>query len=98
MTQDSSPSWWTVVLSYVAVVVAGIGAWLIYTKTDPNPLVVDVQGFSVFAPLYIAAQAIERFLEPFAARLGTTTKEKSDLKHARAHRARLEGLPASDPQ
>jgi hypothetical protein len=64
-------------VSYIAVAVASVGAWLIYTKTDPDPLILDVDGFSVFAPLYIAAQAIERFLEPFAARVAVTTGEKS---------------------
>jgi hypothetical protein len=80
------------------VLVAGVGAWLLYTRTDPNPLILDVEGFSVFAPLYIAAQAIERFLEPFAALVNVTTSEKSALKRARQHKARLEALPADDPQ
>jgi hypothetical protein len=95
---DSSPSWWTVGLSYLLVLAAGVVAWLIYTGTDPNPLILDVEGFSVFAPLYIAAQAIERFLEPLAGRIGTTTSEKSALKRARQHKVRLEALPATDPQ
>src|SRR6266705_1823269 len=94
---SSSPREGTVVWSYVAVLVAGVGAWLIYTRTDPNPLILNVEGFSVFAPLYIAAQAIERFLEPFAARFNVTTVEKLALKRARQHKARLEGLPAGDP-
>ena len=95
---DSSPSAKTVGLSYLAVALAGVGAWLIYTGTDPDPLIVDVDGFSVFAPLYIAAQAIERLLEPFAARFAVTTSEKSAVKRAQQHKARLEGLQAGDPQ
>lgn len=95
---SSSPSWHAVAWPYVLVIAAGVGAWQIYTQTDPKPLVVDVEGFAVFAPLYIAAQAIERFLEPLAALINVTTGEKSALKAARAHKARLEALPANDPQ
>lgn len=83
MTPDSSPSALRIGVSYVVVALSGVIAWLIYTKSDPAPLVVDVEAFSVFAPLYIAAQAIERFLEPFAARWSTTTTEKLTLKRAR---------------
>jgi hypothetical protein len=95
---SSSPRVRTVSLSYLAVLVAGVGAWLLYTRTDPNPLILDVEGFSVFAPLYIAAQAIERFLEPLAALVNVTTSEKSTLMRARQHKARLEALPADDAQ
>jgi len=80
------------------VVISGIASCIIYTTTDPNPLIVDVEGFSVFAPLYIVAQAIERLLEPFAARYWVTTKQKSDLRRARQEKARLEALPADRPE
>jgi hypothetical protein len=73
--RDSSPSWLTVAVTYVVIFVGCVLAWPIYTRTDPRPLIVDVEGFSVFAPLYIAAQAIERFLEPLAARLDVTTAQ-----------------------
>lgn len=95
MAPDSSPSSAHVVWSYVAVGIAAVVAALIYTRTDPQPLIVDVSGFSVFAPLYIAAQAIERLLEPAAARWNNTTTEKLELKKARAHKARLESKVAT---
>jgi hypothetical protein len=94
---DSSPTKIRIALSYLIVVAAAALGWLIYTKTDPQQLVVDASGFSVFAPLYIVAQAIERFLEPLASRWNSTTDKKLELKSARSHRARLEALPAGDP-
>src|ERR1044072_4732167 len=95
---DSSPSNATVIISYIGVVVAGVAAAAIYVVSDPQPLLIDTSGFSVFAPLYIAAQAIERFLEPAAALWNNTTAQKLELKKANAHKARLEGLPDGDPQ
>jgi hypothetical protein len=83
-------------VSYALVVVGCAAAWLIYTTTDPQALVVDVEGFSVFAPLYIAAQAIERILEPFAAKFDPTTEQKAALKRARVSLASLLALPAGD--
>jgi hypothetical protein len=80
------------------VVLGGVAAWVIYTTTDPKPLIIDVDGFAVFAPLYIAAQAIERFLEPLAARVNVTTNEKAALKQTRQHLVRLEALPTDDPR
>lgn len=91
---DTSPSQSSVLWSYALVIAAGFAAWGIFKATDPAPLVVDTTGFSVFAPLYIAAQAIERFLEPFAARWNNTTAEKLALKKARGHKARLESKAA----
>lgn len=94
---ESGPSVKRIGWSYVFVVVAGVVAWLIYTKSDPAPLVVNADAFTVFAPFYIAAQAIERALEPFAARWKNTTAEKVGLKRAKAKKALLEDPPAGTP-
>ena len=80
---DPSPSLKNVGWSYVLVILAGIVAWWIYTKSDPAPLIVNADTFSVFAPFYIAAQAIERFLEPAASRWNPTTGQKGKLKDAK---------------
>lgn len=45
----------------------GISLWYVF---DPEPFVPGA-GISVFAPLYILAQSIERLLEPFATYLGS---------------------------
>src|SRR6266487_877328 len=93
----SSPSVNNISGSYVFVILAGIAAWQIYTRTDPAPLIVNADTFSVFAPFYIAAQAIERFLEPAASRWNPTTSEKADLKQAKEKKVRLDALPAASP-
>jgi hypothetical protein len=64
------------------VVVAAVAGALIFIATDPQ-LHLDPQGFAVFAPIYVAAQAIERLLEPIAARYKTAEPEKKELKAAR---------------
>jgi hypothetical protein len=95
---DSSPDGGLVAGSYVLVVLGCALAWYVYTKTDPQPLILDVEGFSVFAPLYITAQAIERFLEPLAAVLNVTTSKKSALRAQKEDLADLLALPADDPR
>ncbi len=90
---DSSPSSKNITLSYIFVAAGAVAAWLIYTKTDPGAVVVDADAFTVFAPFYIAAQAIERTLEPLAARWKNTTAEKVALKRARATKELAESPP-----
>jgi len=92
---DSSPSLKNITLSYVFVAAAAVAAWLIYTKTDPGALIVNADTFTVFAPFYIAAQAIERTLEPLAARWKNTTVEKVELKRAREAKKLAEAPPAA---
>jgi hypothetical protein len=92
MSESTGPSWENIGLSYFFVALAVVGAWLIYTKTDPGPLVIDADAFTVFAPFYIAAQAIERVLEPLAARWKNTTEEKVELKSAKTSKAMLESF------
>lgn len=64
-----------------AIIAAGIGA-VIFIASDPN-LHLDPEGFAVFAPIYVAAQAIERLLEPIAGRYNTTEDEKKTVKEKR---------------
>ena len=94
---ESGPSVKRIAWSYISVAVAGVAAWLIYTKSDPAPLVVNADAFTVFAPFYIAAQAIERALEPFAARWKNTTAEKLELKRTKAEKALVENPPGGTP-
>jgi hypothetical protein len=49
----------------------GISLWYIL---DPEPFVPGA-GLSIFAPLYILAQSIERLLEPFATYLGSASAD-----------------------
>jgi hypothetical protein len=93
---DSSPGKGHVFWPYVAVFAAMIVAWRIYVGTDPAPLSIDAAGFSIFAPFYIAAQAIERLLEPAASRWNNTTVEKAALKSAKTEKSRIESLPEGD--
>src|SRR4051794_31941887 len=54
-----------VLIGYVAVAVGagvGIALWSLRNPSSVTP----GNGISVFAPLYILAQAIERFIEPFS--------------------------------
>lgn len=83
---------------------AVVGGW-IFVWTDPQ-LHLDPDGFAVFAPIYIAAQAVERLLEPIASRYMTAAQEKSACKSAREDKlkaqhaltaARAAGRDASVP-
>src|SRR4051812_43237663 len=94
-SKASSPALTTIVSAYVIVIAAIVAAWIIYTKSDPQPHLVDVDSFSIFAPMYIVAQAIERFLEPLSSRLNTTTAEKLAVRDAKAAKAAVDALPAA---
>jgi hypothetical protein len=75
----------------VVVLFLGVSA-LIFELTDPN-LHLELKSFTVFAPIYAAAQAIERLLEPIAARYKPTDEQKDALKAATEQK-----LTASTPQ
>jgi hypothetical protein len=63
------------------LVFMGVSA-AIFARTDPD-LHLDLENFTVFAPIYAVAQAVERLLEPIAARLKPSGAEKQELKAAR---------------
>lgn len=68
--------------AYAVVVLAALAAWAIYEWRDPTEFKPE-PGISIFAVLYIAAQAIERILEPFAplvARTRKTEESEADEK------------------
>jgi hypothetical protein len=59
------------VLIAYGLVLAGIGVGIgLWAWRDPSSFTPG-DGISVFAPLYILAQAIERFIEPFSSYLGS---------------------------
>jgi hypothetical protein len=63
------------------VVLFSVGSAFLFVWTDPD-LHLDLENFAVFAPIYAAAQAIERLLEPIAARYRPSTELKVTLKTA----------------
>jgi len=58
--------------AYVVVVLGGAVGIALWYWLDPEPFDAGA-GISVFAPLYILAQSIERVLEPFATYLGAAS-------------------------
>jgi hypothetical protein len=80
--------------TFVFTILAGGVAAGLFELTEPDvPL--DVDSFAVFAPVFFAAQAIERLLQPLAAVLLPTRELKEDLKRARE--AKLAASPAKRP-
>jgi hypothetical protein len=65
----------------VVVFFSAVSAAL-YVLTDPD-LHLDLENFAVFAPIYAAAQAIERLLEPIAARYKPSAEQKEAVKAAK---------------
>jgi hypothetical protein len=68
----------TVAVTFFSAVAGG--AIFLIDKPD---LHLNANGFAVFAPIYFAAQAIERFLEPLTSYWNPTTPLKNNLKKAR---------------
>lgn len=73
---------------FAFIVVGALVGWLLWKVRDPKPFNPGA-AFSMFAPLYILAQSIERLLEPFSDAWGQTkgtdnqTKSKTDAKKER---------------
>ena len=65
-----------VLLGYGAVALGALIGIALWSWRNPSSFTPG-SGISVFAPLYILAQAIERFIEPFSSFLGTTTPDTS---------------------
>lgn len=79
---DQRPSTALALGMFFIVLVAAVLAAIAYVQTDPN-LHLNLESFVVFAPIYAAAQAIERLLEPFAAILLPAQAEKEDVDAAK---------------
>jgi len=72
-----TPHWGYVAGAYAIVVASGaLALWL----ADKHSLTIEVtEGFAAFAVVYIVAQAVERFVQPFTYLVGKPA-EKSDAK------------------
>lgn len=75
--------------SFGVVLLASVGAGVAFAVWDPE-LFLDTEGFAVFAPIYLVAQAVERVLEPIASRYGTTDEKKTEVKEAVEAKLRAE--------
>jgi hypothetical protein len=82
---DGLPNEALAIAAVVVALLAGLAAALIFNATGPD-LHLDTQGFEVFAPIYFAAQAIERLLEPLSSYFNPTVVAKDDVKAARENK------------
>jgi hypothetical protein len=62
---STGPDTLWVVVGFGLVVVGAFASWRLFEWHAPEPFE-PAAGISVFAPMYVIAQAIERLLEPFA--------------------------------
>jgi hypothetical protein len=60
-------SW--VAYSFIVVIIGAVASWVIFELVDPK-LYEPAVGISIFAPMYVIAQGIERLMEPFTKYLG----------------------------
>lgn len=88
-----------ILIGYGAVVVGGVAGIVLWKVIDPTPLV-PAAGISVFAPLFILAQAIERFIEPFSTFLGAAKAEgeQQNKRQPDAMKAVYEAITANDAE
>jgi hypothetical protein len=94
-TQGPDALW--VGLGYLLLIVGLVLGWALWKLIDPKPLVAAA-GFSIFAPLYILAQGIERLIEPFSKFFGSaggTTKEQAEDGRNAAFAAWKQGTATS---
>ena len=78
-----------VVIGAMLLVAAAAVLSIAFLYDEEHTLSIKPEGIAIFAPLYVAAQAIERFLEPIASRFFTPTEEKDDVKQARETKLRV---------
>lgn len=77
-SEGPDTSW--VLGGYALVFVGAIAAWVLFEAIDPK-YATPAAGFTAFAPLYVLAQAIERFMEPFTKYLGSTSDQSGAKKN-----------------
>lgn len=76
-----------VVLAFLLIIGGAFAAWGLYEGIEPDPFE-PAAGFTIFGPLYILAQAIERLLEPFSKYLATANANGQTTTRPEAERAR----------
>jgi hypothetical protein len=74
-------------LLLLVVLAAVLSVALLYD--EETTLSIKPEGIAIFAPLYVAAQAIERLLEPLASLILTPNAEKNEVKEAREVKLRV---------
>ena len=94
--EPSGPDLGWVIAGYLLIVAgAGLG-WVLWDQIDPDKFK-PTTGFTIFAPLYVLAQGIERVVEPFsnffgAAGTGKTTKDEAKKERDEAFAALAEAV------
>jgi hypothetical protein len=76
-------------MSLVVALAAAVSGAAIFLLTDPD-LHLNVDSFAVLAPVYFAAQAIERLLEPLASFINPTAPLKETVRQAREEKLRCQ--------
>ena len=79
---DAGPDALVVWMSLGVALTAAVSGATIFLLTDPD-LHLNVDSFAVLAPVYFAAQAIERLLEPLASYFNPTAPLKETVRQAR---------------
>jgi hypothetical protein len=79
---------------FAAVALTAIASAALFVITDPN-LHLNLTDFVVLAPIFFAAQAIERLLEPIAARYNPPEGEEAAVKEAREQKIRAQDAVAA---
>jgi hypothetical protein len=87
-----------VLIGYLAVAAGALLGILLWRWNDPQPFT-PAEGISVFAPLYIVTQAIERFIEPFSTYLGAAKPEgeTKNIRQPEAMEAVYSAIKAGEP-
>lgn len=71
------------VVCFAAVVAAAIWSYRNALDADLAPIRINTEGFAVFGAMYVVAQAIERFLEPFSRWIANPAEAKADVRRQR---------------
>jgi hypothetical protein len=100
-TADATPGIGVVLICFVAIVLAGVIEWLgFYHSNIPKAWLTvstPVTGVGIFAVFFVAAQAIERLLEPVADMLQGDTASAVATTSKEANEAVTAAASAPDP-
>jgi hypothetical protein len=94
--EPGGPDQTWVLAAYVLVVVGAVLGWLLWKAIDPTKFT-PAAGFTIFAPLYVLAQGIERLLEPFSDSFGAKGTGKDSKTEAKKVRDEAFAAAAEDP-
>jgi hypothetical protein len=85
VAEPAGPDFGWLIAGYLLIIAGAVLGWLLWEQIDPDKFK-PAAGFTMFAPLYVLAQGIERLVEPFSNHFGAAGTGKATKDDAKKDR------------